>query len=208
MFLVILGCTVLLFGFAFLLNNCGYGAPRQRSPVDVVVRVLLHHVPLLLWRVATFLRLTVVLNFLWSCFTWFIYARHPIVQIGYLVILLGAFGTFALYGFPLVDANQNPYFGAARIPEAYALLVATLASFFAASFCDPGVVTPDNVDGYVALYPYDGVIFPGGKDAVCKSCTGADGTPQQKPARSKHCRTCNRCIAKFDHHWCVRRCFA
>jgi hypothetical protein len=104
-----------------------------------------------LWGCAEALRLASLLRCCHRGFSWFLYARHPIVQIGYLGILLGAFGAFRAHGFPLVDAGQNPYFGPARIPEAYALLAATLAAFFAACFCDPGVVTGENAAGYVAL---------------------------------------------------------
>ena len=42
------------------------------------------------------------------------------------------------------------------------------------------------------LYPYDFTIFYPGQE--CKTCHFL------KPARSKHCSMCKRCIAKLDHH--------
>ena len=55
-------------------------------------------------------------------------------------------------------------------------------------------ITNFNHYEHLRLYPYDYVLFKPGK--VCPTCLFF------KPARSKHCSICKKCVAKQDHH-CV-----
>ncbi|KAK9086606.1 hypothetical protein Syun_029000 [Stephania yunnanensis] len=63
--------------------------------------------------------------------------------------------------------------------------------FLLTSFSDPGTVKAENFSQYMSAYPYDNILY---KEKECPTCK------IPKPARSKHCSICDRCVARFDHH--------
>ncbi|CAL9698835.1 unnamed protein product [Knipowitschia caucasica] len=76
----------------------------------------------------------------------------------------------------------------------YILLAVKTLFFFLCIKRDPGTVTKKRIPSQLQVYPYDGRLFHPG--VSCPTCQLV------KPARSKHCRVCNRCVQRFDHH-CV-----
>ncbi|CAL9136981.1 unnamed protein product [Musa textilis] len=113
---------------------------------------------------------------------------NPILQILYLVILGVTYYIIGKSSFRYI-----PSFYVSEL-HWYTSMIAVgvgVLLFLLTSFSDPGIVTAENVSKYISAYPYDEIIYV---EKECSSCKIL------KPARSKHCGICNRCVARFDHH--------
>ena len=91
--------------------------------------------------------------------------------------------------FPLFP---NPYLSNAHSWFPLFVGLIGLIIYVKASTSNPGYVTRENVLAYENKYEYDSILFEA--DVECATCNLI------KPARSKHCSTCGRCVARFDHH--------
>eukprot|EP00884_Botryococcus_braunii_P000562 jgi/Botrbrau1/10506/Bobra.0133s0106.1 len=110
---------------------------------------------------------------------------NPALQLLYLALLFTGYYLYSrdvLYLLPLPYAPLWHMYGAA------VSVGGCVATFLLASLADPGTVGPRNLDDQMALYGP----MKDGKE--CWTCHF------RRPARSKHCPICRRCIARFDHH--------
>ncbi|KAI1088123.1 zf-DHHC-domain-containing protein [Rostrohypoxylon terebratum] len=114
------------------------------------------------------------------------YDRHPTVLI-FFILLLSVGEYLYLPGvWPRLSLIHR-IFGSISIILPYLFL-------YLAATGDPGVITPATHSRYMSHYPYDFSLFHPG--SLCRTCG------LLKPARSKHCSVCKRCVHKMDHH-CV-----
>ena len=99
----------------------------------------------------------------------------------------GGFALFFLQSMPFIP---NPRLSVLHLYTAYAVMSGGLVIFLLASFSDPGAVTAANLHRHSRI-PFDNVLYAA---KMCRTCN------VPRPARSKHCVICNKCVARFDHH--------
>lgn len=113
---------------------------------------------------------------------------NPVLQLLYLGILGGTYYVIAKSSFryiPGVYVNELHRYTSAVV------VVVGVILFLLTSFSDPGTVNANNVSQYISAYSYDNILYVEKECPTCKI---------PKPARSKHCGICDRCVARFDHH--------
>ncbi len=122
-----------------------------------------------------------------ACETWCCWKPNPLLQLFYLGLMGGG---FVLYYHTSLTHMPNPRLPLWHIPSSYCVMGGGLVIFMLACFSDPGTITPAALHRY-CVTPYDGVLYT---PRMCRTCL------VPRPARSKHCVICNRCVARFDHH--------
>ncbi|XP_062211361.1 probable protein S-acyltransferase 17 [Phragmites australis] len=113
---------------------------------------------------------------------------NPILQVFYVAIIGVTYFIVVQTSFKYIPGYYVS--GLHRYLSIVAVLVGSIL-FVLTSFSDPGTITNENVSQYISFYPYDNIIY------VEKECSTCKIT---RPARAKHCRICDRCVARFDHH--------
>ena len=123
-------------------------------------------------------------------YDYLVYKPNPVVQIFYLLLVLVLFLLYYYYGIKKYFPHKVISYNLVYI--LYTIIFFAIYTFYICSVSDPGVIKKRNISYLKQKYPYD-FLFNSEK-TECNKCYFA------KINRSKHCRICNKCIEKFDHH--------
>lgn len=181
-----------------VLGVCGlsyfYGDPKGHRSIDKLHHLCFLSIPrymtLFLSRVLGDQKAKNISSFFEDFFT----KPNPTVFYLYLILSVGGYTLFVIYGYPELPNPVVPW--EHHKVTGFLLFFVTVTLFIKSSVDDPGVITKSNHQAILETYPADGTIFPKTTKLpeICRTCS------LPKPARSKHCSTCNRCIKRFDHH--------
>ncbi|XP_078414624.1 palmitoyltransferase ZDHHC4 isoform X1 [Cetorhinus maximus] len=120
-----------------------------------------------------------------------IHQRSSFFLVLHLVLEVAVYGEYSWEVFPY---SLELGFRRSILLLPYILVLGKMYFFYQCCTKDPGMISPSNHKQLLKVYMYDGILYQ--QSHICPTCELA------KPARSKHCRVCNRCVHRFDHH-CV-----
>lgn len=187
--------TLLLLGL-LTAGICGisvfYGDPKGLRLIDRVYRFTVRTVPGSLCTSIERVFGKTTLTRILSLGEYVFLKPNPLVMILYLSLVLGGYILFVYHAYPHLP-NKVTHFQYHQL-IAFLSVTISLFLFLRAASVNPGIVTKSNHKTHYTLEGFDGVVFC--PDEMCSTCRF------EKPARSKHCKLCNVCVGRFDHH-CV-----
>jgi palmitoyltransferase len=188
-YFIALFCGIYVFQFADL------RPPDKKASMltnfnRYVSSLLLTSLPHAFRRSLKFVIRETAFNYLAAALDYALNQRNPLLQILYLLIINGAYIAWLCLGQPQLPTYFVPAYHKWLI---FAGIAGCQFAFVLACSASPGVVTRASQQAYDERYPYDGTVYVEGLQ--CDTCK------TKKVARSKHCRLCNKCVSRFDHHW-------
>ncbi|XP_060080127.1 palmitoyltransferase ZDHHC4-like [Ylistrum balloti] len=182
-FLVLTAFYVAVFGLCTLLYVYGDSPTLANGPVGKLRSILVEIVTLVIpqrFIDAAYDKLYNVLH-----------TRNQVLQFIFAVIVLLGHAVWVKDMLPILYLS-DPHANHTFMP----MVVVFTNLFFFHKSCssDPGEITQANQRFYSQVYKFDMRLYLPSR--ICSTCD------LQKPARSKHCSICNRCVHRFDHH-CV-----
>ncbi|XP_059509962.1 palmitoyltransferase ZDHHC4 [Stegostoma tigrinum] len=121
----------------------------------------------------------------------FVHQRNSFFLVLHLLLEVAVYGE---YSWEVLPYCMELGFGHSVLLLPYILVLGKMYFFYLCCTRDPGTISPSNHKQLLKVYTYDGILYH--QSHICPTCE------LTKPARSKHCRVCNRCVHRFDHH-CV-----